>query len=71
MRHSSRNRQILVAFTAGARTYRLGLPVSQCPSGADEAYKAAWERGWFDAQRKDKRSLRKVTRDLQQIRGDK
>jgi hypothetical protein len=61
----------MVAYVRGKQAYRIGLPFSACPYPANQIYKDGWEKGWNEAQRKDRRAMDKFSRELAAIKGER
>lgn len=63
-----KHKPLLMAFNRGRSAFGLGQPVSACPYPAAAEYKAAWERGWFEQQRRFNRSHAKLKREIETLR---
>lgn len=68
MRSSTKNRIVLGAHARGRRAYRFGLAYTSCPYPANPMFKAAWEKGWVEEQRRDYRSTAKIRKELEELK---
>lgn len=64
MTRSTRNRMLLMAYNRGRQACALGLTLAACPYPDHVQFRTAWERGFQETRRKERRRFASTMKEL-------